>query len=369
VGEEDETSGAPVIGLGRCNPAALLYRRFVSAFATKILPSFTASALPDAVAELRRGEPVALPTETVYGLAADALNPTAVARIFEAKERPFFDPLICHVPSAAWIEKLTLPIGPAAESLVQRLVERFWPGPLTIVLPRRLDVVPDLVAAGLPTVALRWSAHPVFRAVIEAFGGPLAAPSANRFGRISPTTGAHALAELEGRIPLVIDAGPTDHGLESTIVRPREDGRLEILRPGPITAEMLSEFAVIAPVATTVGVDDIPQAPGQLASHYAPRTPMVLHMGHVALRESTSAGRVGLLAWRRDSIPEELERLFAVAEFLTDRGDAREGAARLFAALRRLDESGVALIAAEPAPNEGLGVAINDRLTRASAAS
>jgi L-threonylcarbamoyladenylate synthase len=350
-----------------------LYRRNVSATSTKIIPANSAAelagAVTAAVADLRRGEPVALPTETVYGLAADALNATAVARIFEAKERPFFDPLICHVPAAHWIEKLTRPVSAAAERVVKKLVERFWPGPLTIILPRRIDVVPDLVAAGLPTVALRWSAHPVFHAIIEAFGGPLAAPSANRFGQISPTTGAHALAELEGRIPLVIDAGPTDHGLESTIVRPLDDGRLEVLRPGPITAELLSEIAEIVSVATTNSGEIVPQAPGQLASHYAPRTPMVLHVGHVALRESASAGRVGLLAWRRDWIPEDLARLFAVTEFLTEQGDAREGAATLFAVMRRLDEMGLALIAAEPAPNEGLGVAINDRLTRASARS
>ncbi len=338
-------------------------------FATKILAASNPCALTEAVDELRRGEPVALPTETVYGLAANALNPTAVARIFEAKERPFFDPLICHVPAVEWIAKLTLPVSEAAGEVTSRLVERFWPGPLTLVLPRRMDVVPDLVAAGLPTVALRWSAHPVFRAIIEAFDGPLAAPSANRFGRISPTTGGDAFAELAGRIPLVIEAGATDHGLESTIVRPLEDGRLEILRPGPITAETLTEIAEIVSVAAPVSGDEVPQAPGQLASHYAPRTPMVLHAGHVALRESARAGRVGLLAWRRDDIPEDLARMFAAAEFLTEQGDAREGAARLFATLRQMDQRDLVLIAAERAPNEGLGVAINDRLRRASAKS
>ena len=343
----------------------------MSPAATKIIPAHSAAevhaATLAAVEALKRGEPVALPTETVYGLAADALNATAVAQIFEAKERPYFDPLICHVPSAEWIEKLTEPVGSLAQQTVQRMVAKYWPGPLTIILPRRADVVPDLVAAGLPTVALRWSAHLVFRAVVEAFGGPLAAPSANRFGHISPTTGAHAFAELEGRIPLVLDAGPTDHGIESTIARPLEDGRIEILRPGPITAEMLAEIAEVAAVATAVGGDDAPIAPGQLASHYAPRTPMALHSGHVALRESASAGRVGLLAWRRDWIPEDLARFFAATEFLTETGDAREGATRLFAALRRLDGAGLALIVAEPVPNDGLGVAINDRLTRASA--
>ena len=328
-------------------------------------PAGIASAVHAACDAIRSGEPVALPTETVYGLAADALNAKAVARIFEAKERPFFDPLICHVPSADWIAKLTMTVNPAVDHVVKRLVARFWPGPLTIILPRRADVVPDLVAAGLPTVALRWSAHPVFRAVVEAFDGPLAAPSANRFGRISPTTGAHALAELEGRIPLVVDAGPTDHGLESTIVRPLEDGRLEILRPGPITAEDLLEIAEVLSGVHSVSGDDAPMAPGQQASHYAPRTPLVLHAGHVAIRESASAGRVGLLAWRADLLTEDLARLFAAVECLTEHGDAREGAARLFAAMRRLDEPGFALIVAEAAPNEGLGVAINDRLTRA----
>lgn len=356
----------------QCGLRLLLYASCVLAYSTRIIsattPAEIARAARAACEAIRAGETVALPTETVYGLAADALNATAVARIFEAKERPFFDPLICHLPSADWIEKLTTSIGPAADQLVKRLVERFWPGPLTIILPRRADVVPDLVAAGLPTVALRWSAHPVFRAVIEAFDGPLAAPSANRFGHISPTTGAHALAELESRIPLVIDAGPTDHGLESTIVRPLEDGRMEILRPGPITAEVLSEMAEVISRVNLVSGDDAPIVPGQLASHYAPRTPLVLHAGHVAIRESASAGRVGLLAWRADTLTEDLARLFAVVECLTEHGDAREGATRLFAAMRRLDDAELALIVAEPAPNEGLSVAINDRLTRAGAA-
>ena len=324
------------------------------------------SCIEEAASLLRSGQIVALPTETVYGLAADALNPTAVARVFEAKERPSFDPLICHVRSLEWVDRLTLPRSDAVSEVVDQLAGKFWPGPLTILLPRRLDVVPDLVTAGLPTVALRWSVHPVFRAVIEAFGGPLAAPSANRFGNISPTTAAHALAELDGRIPLVLNGGPTPHGLESTIVRPLEDGRLEVLRPGPITNEMLSEVAALAPIQSS-GKKETPQAPGQLPSHYAPRTPMVLHHGRVALREAATAGNAGLLAWRRDNIPEDIERLYAAAEFLSTAGDTREAAANLFAALRRLDALNLSLIVAEDAPNEGLGVAINDRLTRASA--
>jgi tRNA threonylcarbamoyl adenosine modification protein (Sua5/YciO/YrdC/YwlC family) len=189
-----------------------------------------------AVELLRRGEIVALPTETVYGLAANALNPIAVAKIFEAKERPRFDPLIVHLPNREWLEKITdLPTHD--RELVFQLAARFWPGPFTMVLPRR-EIVPDIVTAGLDTVAVRISAHPVFADIVCMFGKPLAAPSANRFGRISPTTAQHVLHELDGRILLIIDGGPTEHGIESTIVAVR-NGRIKVLRRGPITAEQL----------------------------------------------------------------------------------------------------------------------------------
>jgi len=185
-----------------------------------------------AVALLRGGEIVALPTETVYGLAADALNADAVAKIFEAKKRPHFDPLIVHVPDLDWLDRIAQVSAQARE-----LIDEFWPGPFTIVLSRR-EIVPDLVTAGLDTVAVRMSAHPIFSRIIHEFGKPLAAPSANRFGRISPTTAQHVLEELGGRIPMIVDAGPTTHGIESTIVAVR-DGKIEILRPGPITEEDL----------------------------------------------------------------------------------------------------------------------------------
>lgn len=292
---------------------------------------------------------MALPTETVYGLAADALQPDAVLKIFEAKERPFFDPLIVHLPDLDWLDRLTA--VPAADAgLVRALTERFWPGPLTLVLPRR-DIVPEMVASGLPTVALRMSAHPVFRAVVSACGTPLAAPSANRFGRISPTAAAHVISELAGRIPLVVDGGPTAHGVESTVVAVA-GGRLEILRSGPVTREELAEYGEIA----APGVVSKPVAPGQLKSHYAPRTPLRLAAGPRPI----PGKRCGLLAWK-NAVPG-----FQRVELLTPTGDLREAATHLFAALRRLDEAGLDQIIAEPVPETGLGVAIMDRLRKAA---
>ena len=194
------------------------------------------AATERAVQLLRKGEVVALPTETVYGLAADALNPIAVAKIFEAKERPRFDPLIVHLPDKQWLERLAK-IDNRSRAQIEKLITQFWPGPLTLVLDRQ-PIVPEIVTAGLETVAVRISSHPVFAEIISAFGKPLAAPSANRFGRISPTTARHVFDELSGRIPLIIDAGPTAHGIESTIIAVR-DNKIDILRRGPITAEEL----------------------------------------------------------------------------------------------------------------------------------
>ena len=185
-----------------------------------------------AVELLRKGEPVALPTETVYGLAADALNPIAVAKIFEAKARPHFDPLIVHLPDRDWLDRVAA-VRDDEQQLIGKLADGFWPGPFTIVLPKR-ELIPDIVTAGLDTVAVRISSHPVFAQIIEAFGRPVAAPSANRFGRVSPTTAQHVRDELDGRIPLIVDAGPTAHGIESTIVAVR-DGKIQILRRGPVT--------------------------------------------------------------------------------------------------------------------------------------
>ncbi|RFC45472.1 MAG: L-threonylcarbamoyladenylate synthase [Verrucomicrobia bacterium] len=321
-------------------------------------PAALTAGVEAACEVLHRGEVVALPAETVYGLAGDALNPVAAARIFEAKERPFFDPLICHLPDRGWLEAFT-DIPGALRPQVERLVEAFWPGPLTLVLPKR-GCVPDLVSSGLSTVAVRWSAHPMFQAVLTRFGRPLAAPSANRFGRISPTTAAHVFSELRDRIPLILDGGPAVHGVESTIVAPGEGG-LRILRSGPVTREQLAFFGTIVEgVGNEVG--GAPEAPGQLTSHYAPRTPLqLLEAGWEGRRQIEPGARAGLLAWRL--APPG----FGASEVLSLGGDLVEAAAGLFAALRRLDEAGLDRIYAERVPEEGLGAAINDRLQRASA--
>jgi L-threonylcarbamoyladenylate synthase len=311
---------------------------------TEVLAADDPATLRRASAALRAGDPVALPTETVYGLAADALNPRACARIFEAKERPLSDPLIVHLPGLEWLERLT-----EADGVAIRLAEAFWPGPLTLVLPRR-EIVPDIVTSGQETVAVRLSAHPVFRQIAMNAGTPLAAPSANRFGRISPTSAAHVLAELDGRIELIVDGGPCAHGIESTIVLVA-DGHLEILRPGPITAEALSVFAPVR----TAGRGDI-AVPGSLKSHYAPRTPLDI------VAEPVPNAREGLLAWK----PVDAAG-FGAVEVLSATGDPREVAANLYAAMRRLDAAGWDRIVALPGPEEGLGIAIMERLRKAAA--
>jgi L-threonylcarbamoyladenylate synthase len=325
---------------------------------TDLLPASTATqrqkAIAYAVKLLRKGEIVALPTETVYGLAADALDPIAVAKIFEAKERPRFDPLIVHLPNREWLERIAHLTSHDRE-MIFTLVDKFWPGPFTMVLPKR-EIIPEIVSAGLDTVAVRISAHPVFSDIVGAFGKPLAAPSANRFGQVSPTTALHVLDELEGRIPLIIDAGPTEHGLESTIIAV-QDGRIRILRRGPITAEQLSEFANL----DTVGPMQKIACPGQLPSHYAPKTPLEL----VDTAENYSLKwpeRVGLLAWR----PIVSFQRFAAVRQLSQEQDHREAAANLFRYLRELDALGLDCIIAERVPSRGLGAAIMDRLERAS---
>jgi L-threonylcarbamoyladenylate synthase len=322
-----------------------------------------------AVELLRKGDVVALPTETVYGLAANALNPNAVAKIFEAKERPRFDPLIVHLPNRGWLKKIVeLPAG--NRQLILKLADAFWPGPFTMVLPKR-NIVPDIVTAGLDTVAVRLSAHRVFAEIVGELDEPLAAPSANRFGRVSPTTAQHVLDELHGRIPLIVDAGPTEHGIESTIVAVR-NGQIMILRRGPITQEELSEFAK---TMATISEGKV-CAPGQMPSHYAPTTPLRLIDDAESFAPAT-AQRVGLLAWhsrRRDLQIAQARHVgrdrrsfkFAAVRSLSERQDLREAAANLFRYLRELDALGLDLIVAERILSQGLGAAIMDRLERAS---
>jgi L-threonylcarbamoyladenylate synthase len=308
-----------------------------------------------AVELLRKGEIVALPTETVYGLAAEALNPIAVAKIFEAKERPRFDPLIVHLPNRDWLEKI-VNLPARDRKLILKLAKKFWPGPFTMVLPKR-EIVPEIVTAGLDTVAVRISSDPVFAVIARELDKPLAAPSANRFGRISPTTARHVLDELDGRIRLIIDAGPTQHGIESTIVSVRKNS-IDILRRGPITAEQLSEFEKINIVESAAQKIS---APGQLPSHYAPKTRLRLIDNANSFSQEKNQ-RVALLAWH----PVESEKNFAAVRRLSERLDLREAATNLFRCLRELDQSGVDLIVAERVPSRGLGAAILDRLERAS---
>jgi L-threonylcarbamoyladenylate synthase len=311
-----------------------------------------------AVELLRKGELVALPTETVYGLAAGALNSIAVAKIFEAKERPRFDPVIVHLPNREWLERI-VDVPAKDGGLIGELADSFWPGPFTMVLPKR-KVVPEIVTAGLDTVAVRLSAHSVFAEIVGELDQPLAAPSANRFGRVSPTTAQHVLDELDGRIPLIVDAGPTEHGIESTIVAVR-DGRIEVLRRGPITHERLSGVADTVSAALT----DKISAPGQLPKHYAPRTQLCLLDDPESFSPERNQ-RVGLLAWNPRRTGDRRSLKFAAVRNLSDHGDLREAAANLFRYLRELDALGLDLIVAERVPSRGLGAAIMDRLERAS---
>ena len=315
-------------------------------------PAELAHAIARAVELLNAGEPVALPTETVYGLAADATRADAAVKIFEAKLRPFFDPLIVHLPDLEWLERIAVADSP----LVAKLIATFWPGPLTLVFRRR-DIVPDIVTSGLATVAVRMSAHPVFRAIATAFGKPLAAPSANPFGRISPTTAQHVRDGLEGRIPLIVDGGACAVGIESTIVAVEGD-RLRILRAGPVTAEELAPFGEVE----FASAGAVPDAPGQLKSHYAPRTPL-RWAEHRTSNIEHRTSKCGLLAFTSPGNADG----FAAVEILSLTGDLREAAATLFAKLRRLDDAGLDLILAEPVPERALGIAIMDRLRKAAA--
>ncbi len=300
-------------------------------------------ALQRAGQALEAGHPVAVPTETVYGLAARADSDSAVAAIYAAKGRPSFNPLIVHVPDTQAARRLAR-FDPRAEALA----ERFWPGPLTLVLPRLPDApLADAVTAGLATVAIRCPAHPAMQALLQRCPFPLAAPSANRSGAISPSTAEHVARSLQGRIGLVIDGGAAEQGIESTIVALDRDG-WRILRPGPIALETLRDLLASEPAASAPGTAI--EAPGQLASHYAPGKPVRLNAseaqdGEYMIGFGTVAGDTSLSAT----------------------GDLFEAAARLYACLHRAAASAQPRIAVAPIPHCGIGAAINDRLARAAA--
>jgi len=299
---------------------------------TRLLP-FTNETIAEAARLILAGEPVAVATETVYGLAADATNADAVARIYEAKGRPSFNPLIVHVIDLAVAERL----GDLNDK-VRALAERHWPGPLTLVVPLRAGSgIASIVTAGLSTIGLRVPGHPAMRALLNAVGRPLAAPSANASGSISPTRAQHVAKSLGGRIPLIVDAGPTERGLESTIVA-ATGGPLRLLRSGPIEVD-----AIQAPSQRI-------EAPGQLASHYAPSKPLRLNASSAEADEYL----IGFGSIAGDAN-------------LSASGDLVEAAARLFDLLHQADASEEPRIAVAPVPDRGLGSAINDRLRRAAA--
>ena len=294
--------------------------------------SFSNDAIAEAARLILAGEPVAVPTETVYGLAADATNAEAAARIYEAKGRPSFNPLIVHVRDLAAAEE----IGEFNEA-ARELAEAHWPGPLTLVVPLRPNAaVASLVTAGLSTIALRVPAHPAMQAVLKAVNRPLAAPSANASGRISPTRAEHVLASLDGRIPMIIDGGATERGIESTIIA-ATNGPLRLLRRGPVQIDAEQATGSI-------------EAPGMMASHYAPSKPLRLDATHAELDEYL----VGFGPVAGDST-------------LSETGDPVEAAARLFDLLHQADAAARARIAVAPIPGDGLAAAIRDRLKRAAA--
>jgi L-threonylcarbamoyladenylate synthase len=308
----------------------------------------TPEAIAAAAAALRRGELVAFPTETVYGLGGDASNARAVAAIFEAKGRPRFNPLIVHVADAAAAGRLG-----QLTAHGRRLADAFWPGPLTLVLERQPDCpIADLATAGLSTIAVRVPANPIAQRLFAAAGVPVAAPSANRSGHVSPTTAAHVASDLGDRVAMILDGGPTEVGLESTVVDVAGEVPV-ILRRGGVSREAIAEIMGV-PIEVATGDADKPASPGMLARHYAPATRLRLNARDVQDGEA-------LLAFG-SSLPAHTGLVIN----LSSSGDLVEAAANLFAALRALDAAGATAIAAMPIPEEGLGEAINDRLRRAA---
>ncbi len=315
---------------------------------------------------LRSGGVVAFPTETVYGLGADAFNSKAVCRVFEIKKRPSFDPLIVHVSDKKAAEKLWKEVP----LIAQKLMDTFWPGPLTLVLPKT-DLIPDVVTSGLDTVAVRMPKHPVALQLIEALGHPIAAPSANLFGYTSPTTAAHVREDLGVSVDAVLDGGHCEVGVESTVVKIEKD-HLILLRPGGISKEQLES---IAPVKLFSGKPSSPESPGQIESHYAPWTPFIVldksyehflknaeKLIQAYQHQKGRAPRMGLLAFG----PKPNTSLFESVEVLSPKEDLYEAAAALFQGMRKLDKMNLDMILAEPVPGKGIGLAIMDRLKRAS---
>jgi L-threonylcarbamoyladenylate synthase len=350
----------------------------------RILPP-TDESIRLAADEIKSGKVVGMPTETVYGLAGAAFDEAALTRIFNTKERPTFDPLIVHVAPSdsaaisplAELERLhlidTSSLKKPALEICNQLFAAFWPGPLTLVLPKHAKV-PDLATSGMKTVALRMPKHPVAQALIRAAGTPLAAPSANRFGRISPTSAQDVQSELGDRIELILDGGSCEVGLESTVLAVSPDGELTLLRPGGISQGKIEETTGQKLRLTPSRASHGAASPGMLESHYAPRKPLYLMTPEGALPEDLPAAlpeTLGLLTFSSACDAEaRLSRLTSkkvIARSVTETGDLEEAARNLFRVLRELDGSRAGLLLTEPSPSqEGLGYAIADRLKRAS---
>lgn len=331
----------------------------------RVLSAHEKASYQEAARILRQGGLVAFPTETVYGLGADALNVQAVCRIFEAKQRPAFDPLIVHEYDPDRAFELCREVPPEA----RLLAARFWPGPLTMVLPKK-EIVPDLVTSGLETVAVRVPRHEVARELLKAFGGPIAAPSANVFGYTSPTTAAHVEEDLGEKVDLILDGGSCPVGVESTVIA-FEGSRVRILRPGGVTAEELADLVRVEAYTAKGRVE----SPGQMTSHYAPWTPLHLLPGafgdflepwdaakKVFFSRKGRAVRAGLLVFREGPSYSDLETILA----LSRDGALEEAASNLFEAVRKLDKMHLDVILAEPPPDRGIGRAIADRLFKAA---
>ncbi|MCC5939072.1 MAG: threonylcarbamoyl-AMP synthase [Lunatimonas sp.] len=309
-----------------------------------------------ASAILQAGNLVAIPTETVYGLAGNALDPVAVTKIFETKNRPSFDPLIVHVAGVDQVARYTREFP---EEL-RKLAVAFWPGPLTLLLPKK-DIVPDLVTSGLDTVAVRVPSHPVTSALLQAVDFPLAAPSANPFGYISPTQAVHVQDQLGEKIAYILDGGDCSVGLESTIVG-LEHGQLIVYRLGGLSVSAIEE--VVGPVLILPQSSSNPKSPGMLKSHYAPRTPVVLGDLDQLMENYRQKGEeFAILSFSKDY--DEIGKEKKVV--LSPQGDFGEAARNLFSGMRFLDKAGVSVILAEELPEKHLGKAINDRLRRAAA--
>ena len=323
-----------------------------------------------AASTLQAGEVVALPTETVYGLGADALNPEAVEKIYTAKDRPYFDPLIIHVPHKTSLYEVAEVPAEISKTVIQ-LVETFWPGALTLVLPRK-PIIPDIVTGGLPSVAVRQVNHPIFHRIVKNFGGPIAAPSANLFGLLSPTSCQAVEDQLGGRIPLIVDGGACGQGLESTIVKiePGENKPvIRVLRPGPVTEVELKKFGKVIFADKNADVEEsAPQAPGMLANHYAPReTPLRLleRPEDFAPQEGKTYALLSYRGQPKDGYVD-LYDWDEVSVLSPGSGRVAEAGIRFFHVMRRLDMLDVDEIIAEPVPDRGVGKAILDKLRKAA---